>query len=42
MQDQELDDVKQEKDIGVIINHYLKMSDQCTAACKKVNMIDII
>ena len=39
MLDQEVDNVKQEEDIGVIINCYLKVSDQCMAASKKENMI---
>ena len=39
MRDQELDKVKQEKDLGVIINHNLKVSDQCIAASKKANMM---
>ena len=39
MRDQELDKVKQEKDFGIIINCYLKVSDQCIAASKKANII---
>ena len=39
MRDQELDKVKQEKDLGVIINCNLKVSDQCIAASKKANMM---
>ena len=35
MRDQEHDEVKHEKDLGVIINSNLKVSDQCIAACKK-------
>ena len=35
MREQELDDVKQEKDLS----NNLKTSDQCTAASKKVNMM---
>ena len=34
MCDQEFDKVKQEKDLGVIINCNLKFSDHCTAASK--------
>ncbi len=36
MRDQELDNIKQENDLGVIISCDLKMSDQCTS--KKANM----
>ena len=41
MQDQELDDVKQEKDLNVIITNNLKIGNECTAACasKKMNMM---
>ena len=39
MRDQDLDNVKQEKDLGVITNCNLKISDQCIAASKKANMI---
>ena len=39
MRDQELNNVKQEKDLGVIINCNLKVSDQCIAASKKANMM---
>ena len=39
MCDQELDKVKQEKDLGVIINCNLKVIDQCIAASKKANMM---
>ena len=39
MRDQELDKVKLEKDLGVIINCNLKVNDQCIAASKKANMI---
>ena len=39
MRDQELDKVKQEKNLGVIINCSLKVSDQCIAASKKENMM---
>ena len=39
MRDQELDKVKQEKNLGVIINCNLKVSDQCIAASKKENMM---
>ncbi len=35
----ELSEVKHEKDLGVIISNTLKMSDQCTAASNKTNMI---
>ena len=43
MRDQEFDDVKQEKYFCVIISisNDLKMSDQCTATSKKVNMISL-
>ena len=34
---QDLSNVKQEKDLGVIISNNLKTSDQCTAASKKAN-----
>ena len=37
MRNQELSNVKQEKDLGVIISNNFKMSDQCTAASKKPN-----
>ncbi len=33
----ELSNLKQEKDLGVIISDNLKTSDQCTAASKKTN-----
>ena len=39
MRDRELDKVKQEKNLGVIINCNLKVSDQCIAASKKANMM---
>ena len=39
MCDQEPDKVKQEKDLGVIINCNLKVSDQCITASKKANMM---
>ena len=39
MRDQELDKVKQEKDLGVIINCTLKVSDQYIPASKKANMM---
>ena len=39
MCDQKLDKVKQEKDLGVIINCNLKVSDQCIAASNKANMM---
>ncbi len=39
MRDQELDNIKEEKDLGVIISCDFKMSDQCTAASKKANMM---
>ena len=39
MCDQELDKVKQENDLGVIINRNLKVSDQCIAVSKKANMM---
>ena len=39
MCDQEYDKVKQEKDLGIIINCNLKVSDQCIAASKKANMM---
>ena len=39
MRDQELDKVKQEKDLGVIINCNLKVNNQCIAASKKANMM---
>ena len=39
MRDQELDNVKQEKDLGSIINCNLKVSDQCIASSKKANMM---
>ena len=39
MHDKQLDNVKQEKDLGIIINCNLKVSDQCTAPSKKVNMM---
>ena len=39
MRNQELDNIKQEKDLGVIISCDVKMSDQCTAAPKKANMM---
>ena len=42
MRDQELDKVKQEKDLGLIINCNLKVSDQCIAASKKANMLGLI
>ena len=37
--DQEDDKVKQEKNLGVIINCNLKVSDQWLAASKKANMM---
>jgi hypothetical protein len=37
IRDQELSNVKQEKDLGVIISNNLKTTDQCTAASKKAN-----
>ena len=39
MRDQEFDKVKQEKDLGVIINCNLKVSDQYIAASKKAYMM---
>ena len=39
MRDQELDKVKQVKDLGVIINCNLKVSDQCIDASKTANMM---
>ncbi len=36
MRDQELDDIKQEKDLGVITSCDLKMSNQCSAARKRI------
>ncbi len=39
MLDQKLDNIKQEKGLGVIKRCDLKMSDQCTAASKKANMM---
>ena len=39
MRDQALNNIKQEKDFGVIINCNLKMSDQCIAASKKANIM---
>ena len=39
MRDQELDKVKQKKDLGLIIYCNLEVSDQCIAASKKVNMM---
>ena len=39
IRDQELDKIKQEKDLGVIINCNLKVSDQCITASKKANMM---
>ena len=39
MRNHELCDVKQEKDLGVIISNDLKTSDQCKAASKKANMM---
>ena len=39
MRAQELDNVKQEKDLVVIINCNLKVSDQCTAASKEAYMM---
>ena len=39
LQGHELSEVKQEKDLGVIISNTLKMSDQCSAASKKANMM---
>ena len=39
MHGHEVSEVKQEKDLGVIISNTLKMSDQCTAASKKANMM---
>ena len=39
MHDQELNNVKQEKDLDVIINCNLKVSDQCIVASKKANMM---
>ncbi len=35
----ELSEVKQEKDLGIIISNTLKMSDQCTATSDKANMM---
>ena len=37
MRNHELISIDQEKDLGVIINQNLKMTDQCTAASKKAN-----
>ena len=37
--DQELDNFKQERDLGVIINCNLKVIDQCIATSKKANMM---
>ena len=42
MRDQEFDKVKQEKDLGIIINCNLKVTDQCIAASKKANMMGLI
>ncbi len=39
MHDHKLDNIKQEKDLSVIISCELKLSDQCTAGSKKVNMM---
>ena len=39
MRDQELDKVKQENYLGVIMNCNLKVSDQCIAGSKKANMM---
>ena len=39
MRDNELDKVKPEKDLGVITNCNLKVSDQCIAVSKKANMM---
>lgn len=39
MNEHELGNVKQEKDLGVIIYSNAKKSDQCTAASEKANMI---
>ena len=38
MRNQELDNIKQEKDLDVSINCNLKVSDQCTTS-KKANMM---
>ncbi len=37
--DQDLNDIKQNNDLSVIISGDLKISDQCTAANKKANMM---
>ena len=37
IRDKKLGNVKQEKDLGIIISNNLKTSDQCTAASKKAN-----
>ena len=39
MCDQKLNHFKQEKDLGLIITNNHKMSDQCTAARKKANLM---
>ncbi len=42
MQGLEFSEVKQEKDLGVIISNTVKMSDQCAAASNKANMLVLI
>ena len=39
MHDQELNNAKQEQDLGVIINYIIKVSNQCIAASKKAYMM---
>ena len=39
MRDKELNNVKEEKDLGVITNSNLKVSDQCIAANKEAYMM---